>query len=70
MTSRSLWARLLTGAILWTIGLLFSSIVAITAIMLQHDGLPRIVHITAYTHAGFVRLVQSGWLVISSLVNS
>jgi len=54
VSSRSLWARLLVGAILWTIGLLFSSIVAITAIMLQHDGLPRIVHITAYTHAGFV----------------
>jgi signal transduction histidine kinase len=31
-----------------------SSIVAITAIMLQHDGLPRIVHISAYTNAHFV----------------
>ena len=54
MSPRSLRVRLLTGAILWTIGLLFSSIVAITAIMLQHDGLPRIVHISTYNHAHFV----------------
>jgi signal transduction histidine kinase len=54
VSPRSLRAKLLAGAILWTIGLLFSSIVAITAIMLQHTGLPRVVHMTAYAHASFV----------------
>jgi signal transduction histidine kinase len=54
VSARSLRAKLLLGAVLWTIGLLLSSIVAITAMMLQHGSLPRIVHLTTYRHAEFV----------------
>jgi signal transduction histidine kinase len=68
LSPRSLRAKLLTGAVLWTIGLLFASIVAITAIMLQHTGLPRVVHMTAYTHAGFVLPFSLVCMIVGYLV--
>ena len=68
MSPRSLRAKLLTSAILWTIGLLFSSIVMITAVMLHYDGLPRIVHFTAYSHAGIVLPFSLVCMVIGYLL--
>ncbi len=68
MTRRSLRARLLLGAVLWTIGLLCTSVVVITAIMLHFSGLPRIVHMTAYTNAAIVLPFSLVCMVIGYLL--
>jgi signal transduction histidine kinase len=47
----SLRARLLLGAMLWTLGLLAASLIIVTAIMLRNPGYPRIMHGTARVHA-------------------
>jgi len=46
----SLRARLLFGAILWTLGLFAAALMVATAIFLRHPGYPRIMHGTAQFH--------------------
>jgi signal transduction histidine kinase len=48
---RSLRARLLLGAMFWTIGLFMGAVLIMTLIMFRYAVFPRIMHGAAYTHA-------------------
>jgi signal transduction histidine kinase len=63
MMPRSLRARLLLGAALWTIGLFMAAISIITALMLRFGTLPRILHGAAHAHGIAFVVIAMLWLI-------
>ena len=63
MMPRSLRARLLLGAVLWTLGLFMASLSISTALMLRFSELPRILHGAAHAHGIAFIVVAVLWLI-------